>query len=133
MHDPIAFVTGHAELAPESAPAIQHVAAYLAAKDYVTTLRIEVHTDAQGADTWNQTSSEARALAVARALVAAGVDCKRLLPVGFGETRPIAPNDTAEGRAENRRVRFENAALKGRAIGGMPLDGGGVIAGNPCK
>ena len=69
---------------------------------------------------------------MARWLVEKGVDCKRLVPVGFGGTKPKADNATPEGKAQNRRISFFNAALKGRAIGGMPLDAGGQIAGDAC-
>jgi OOP family OmpA-OmpF porin len=48
--------------------------------------------------------------------------------VGFGGSKPVASNTTPEGRGQNRRVAFINAALRGRAIGGMPLDGGGKVA-----
>lgn len=128
----IVFKTAGAELLPESDAALAHVAAYLAAKDYISTLRVEVHSDATGSADFNQALTEKRALAVARALVDRGVDCKRLLPVGFGHNKPVAPNDTPEGRAQNRRTSFFNAALKGRPIGGMPVDGGGKVAGDPC-
>ncbi len=130
---PITFETSKATLKPESAEAIAYVAAYMEAKSSISTLRVETHTDAQGDDKYNQAMSEKRALAVAKALVAKGVDCKRLLPVGFGETKPVGDNGTPEGRAANRRTSFANAALRGRAIGGMPLDGGGAVAGDPCK
>ncbi len=129
----IVFETGKPTLKPESDAALSHVKAYLEAKTYLTTLRVEVHTDAQGADAANQKLSEQRAAAVVAALVRLGVDCHRLLAVGFGETMPVADNRTAEGRAQNRRTRFVNAALRGDAIGGMPLDGGGVVAGSPCQ
>lgn len=130
---PIVFATGKADVAADSDAALAHVRAYLAEKSAISTLRVEVHTDAQGDDGANQKLSQARALAVARKLVAMGVDCKRLLPVGFGETKPVAADDTPEGRAQNRRTDFVNAALRGRAIGGLPLDGGGVVAGDPCQ
>ena len=130
---PVTFETGSDKLRPESAAAIAHVKAYLDAKSYISLMRVEVHSDAQGGAAFNQTMSEKRALAVAHALVAAGVDCKRVIPVGFGETKPIADNSTAEGRAANRRVVFTNAALRGHAIGGMPVDGGGKVAGDPCR
>lgn len=130
---PVTFATGKATLDAKSGEAIAYVASYLEAKSYISTLRVEVHTDAQGDEARNQTMSEQRALAVTKALVAKGVDCKRLLPVGFGESKPVADNATAEGRAANRRTTFANAALRGKAIGGMPLDGGGKVAGDPCK
>ena len=46
---------------------------------------------------------------------------------------PVADNSTVEGKSQNRRVSFVNAALRGKAIGGMPTDGGGKAAVNPCK
>lgn len=130
---PITFVTGKATLTPESDAALAHIKAYLDDKTYVTTLRIENHTDSSGNAKFNQALTEQRALAVAKALVGKGVDCKRLLPVGFGETKPVAANDTAEHRAQNRRTEVINAALRGHPIGGMPVDGGGKIAGDPCQ
>ena len=96
-------------------------------------MRIEVHSDNQGAADTNQKLTEARALAVAKALVGRGVDCKRLVPVGFGGTKPIADNGTPDGRAANRRTEFVNAAMRGHAIGGAPAEGGGHLAGDPCK
>lgn len=130
---PIYFETGSAKIKSESAPVLDHIKAYLDDKTYITTLRIENHTDSAGSEKYNQKLSGERALAVAKALVGKGVDCKRLLPVGFGETKPVAGNDTPEGRAANRRTSFVNAGLRGKAIGGMPLDGGGKVAGDPCK
>lgn len=130
--DPILFETGGDTIKPESAPALEHVAAYLGDKSYISLMRVEVHSDNQGNPNANQTLTEKRALAIARALVGKGVDCKRLLPVGFGDSKPVAPNDTADGRAQNRRSVFANAMLRGRAIGGMPADGGGRVAGDPC-
>jgi len=129
---PVTYNTGKATLKTESAAAIARVAAYLEAKTYISTLRIEVHSDSMGSDEANQKLTEARSLEVAKALIAKGVDCKRLIAVGFGETKPAADNDTPEGKAANRRTLFVNAALRGKAIGGMPLDGGGVVAGDPC-
>lgn len=128
----LAFETGTATLTPASARAIQHAARYLEAKPYVSTMRVEGHVAAAGDPVKGQALSEQRALTVARALVSAGVDCKRLLPVGFGDTKPRAENSTVEGRAQNTRIELVNAALRGKAIGGMPTDGGGRVAGDPC-
>lgn len=130
----VVFETGKATLAPESEAALNFVKEYLVAKTYVTMLRIEVHTDSQGDDAANQKLSEARAAAVVDALTQRGVSCSRLIAVGFGETKPVAPNTTAEGRAKNRRTVFVNAGLRGRAIGGMPIDGGGVaVKASSCQ
>ncbi|AQW87288.1 outer membrane fibronectin-binding protein [Campylobacter pinnipediorum subsp. caledonicus] len=62
------------------------------------------HTDSVGAEAYNQKLSEKRANAVSQALQYFGVDASKIKTVGFGETRPVAPNNTKEGRAENRRV-----------------------------
>jgi len=69
---------------------------------------------------------------VARGLVEKGVDCKRLVPVGFANTKPVAENATPEGKAKNCRMAFVNAALRDRPIGGLPVDGDGKLAGDPC-
>jgi OOP family OmpA-OmpF porin len=133
VRDPIVFRTGKDQLEPESIPALGVVASYLRAKPEVTLLRVEVHTDSMGDDQANQVLSELRALTVARFLVANGIDCRRLVPVGFGETKPIAPNITAEGRATNRRTAFFTAAVRGKALNRRPVDGGGKIAGDVCR
>lgn len=130
---PILFETGSDKLKPESAGILQYVAGYLKAKETITLLRVENHADSDGDPRQSQTLTEKRALAVTRALVSKGVDCKRLIPVGFGSNKPIAANDSPDGKAQNRRTVFANAALRGRAIGGMPADGGGLVAGDPCK
>ena len=62
------------------------------------------HTDATGSTELNQALSQLRAEAVRAALIAQGVDAARLRAVGYGESRPVADNDTDEGRARNRRV-----------------------------
>ena len=126
--DAVVFETGKATLKPESDAVLDHVKAYLDAKPLISTMRVEVHTDSQGSEEFNQKLTEARAAAVVTALVKKGVSCARLIAVGFGETKPVAPNDTVEGRAQNRRTVFVNAALRGKPIGGLPLDGGGVVA-----
>ncbi len=125
----VRFAVGGDKLLPESDKALAALKSYLDDKTYISLLRIEGHTDADGDLDVNQTLSEKRALAVARWLVEKGVDCKRLLPVGFGSNKPVAPNDTPEGKAQNRRLAFVNAALRGRLIGGLPTDGGGKVAG----
>jgi OOP family OmpA-OmpF porin len=130
---PVAFKTGSTELLPTSTAVLDHVADYLEAKPDVTKLRIEVHTDSVGASAANQALSEGRALAIARWLVKERhVDCTRLVATGFGSTKPIADNMTAEGRALNRRTEFVVAALRGKAIGGMPVEGGGKVSGDAC-
>lgn len=133
MPGPVVFETGSARVDPKaSEAALSHVKAFLAAKPDITTLRVEVHVDNTLAPAKAQELTEQRALAVGRWLVDNGVDCKRVLPVGFGATKPVAENSTPQGRAENRRVEFAMAALRGRLVGGMPADGGGRVAGDLC-
>jgi OOP family OmpA-OmpF porin len=67
-------------------------------------LRIDGHTDARGSDAYNQELSERRAQSVKDYLVAAGVSADRLETRGFGESRPIAPNDTPANLQQNRRT-----------------------------
>lgn len=130
---PVVFETGSDKLNPVSDAVLSVVEDYLVAKPDITLIRIEGHTDSDGKADGNQTLSEKRAMSVARWLIGHGVDCKRLIPVGFGQTKPVAPNDTADNKAQNRRVAFVNAALKGKPIGGAPVDGGGKVAGDPCR
>ena len=126
---PIEFETGSDKLTPESDAALKIIKQYLDDKSYISLLRVESHSDNSG----SQALTEKRAYAICWALVAMGVDCKRLIPVGFGNTKPIEDNSTPEGKAANRRITLVNAALRGHAIGGMPVDGGGVVAGDICK
>ncbi|MEC9362979.1 MAG: OmpA family protein [Pseudomonadota bacterium] len=69
-------------------------------------IEIEIggHTDARGGDAYNQGLSEQRAAAVVDYLAGKGVDAARMTPVGYGEARPVADNDSEEGRERNRRV-----------------------------
>jgi OOP family OmpA-OmpF porin len=67
-------------------------------------LAVEGHTDAIGTDAYNQGLSERRAAAVLEYLVGKGVSSSQLGATGFGESAPIATNDTSDGRALNRRV-----------------------------
>lgn len=129
----IQFKPGTAELLPESDAALLVIKKYLDDKAYISLLRIESHTDNSGDAQANQLLSEKRAEAVGDRLVALGVNCSRLLAVGFGGTKPIATNSTPEGKAQNRRTSFVNAQLKGKSIGGMPVDGGGKIGANLCR
>jgi outer membrane protein OmpA-like peptidoglycan-associated protein/tetratricopeptide (TPR) repeat protein len=73
------------------------------------TIKVELsgHTDSRGSDTYNQKLSEDRAHAVVDYLVAHGLDKKRLVYVGYGETKPVATNDSEEGRQLNRRTELK--------------------------
>jgi OOP family OmpA-OmpF porin len=130
---PVLFETGSAKLKPESIAALEIIKQYLADKSYISQLRVECHSDNSGDANINQALTEKRAMVICRKLIEMGVDCKRLIAVGFGGTKPVADNGTIEGKAENRRVTFLNVALRGKVIGGLPVDGGGKVAGELCN
>lgn len=99
----LAFDTDSAAIKPESQPVVAEMAKLLKA-DPALRLKVEGHTDNQGTADRNLTLSASRAQAVVQALVAQGIDAKRLQPAGMGQQRPIGDNATEEGRAKNRRV-----------------------------
>jgi len=99
----ILFGSGSADLGDGSDAAIEKVAEVLAYYEG-DSADIIGHTDADGDEGFNQTLSEERAASVAAALGSERVDLGRLSAVGRGETEPVAPNETDEGRAQNRRV-----------------------------
>lgn len=101
----ILFETGRAALDQRSIGVLDAlVAGSLACTAAHVT--VEGHTDAVGDPEANQALSEARAAAVVDHLVAAGIAADRLTAVGYGETRPVASNDTDDGRQQNRRIDF---------------------------
>ncbi len=99
----VAFLSGSAQLTPESVAVITRIAESLRAWPDV---RVEVrgHTDALGTAEANRALSQRRAMAVRDALIQIGIAPMRISAVGYGEDYPIADNTTAEGRARNRRV-----------------------------
>lgn len=74
-----------------------------------TLVRVEGHTDSRGTNEYNQDLSNRRAAAVKTLLVQRGIADGRIESVGFGETMPVATNDTEAGRARNRRVEIKIA------------------------
>jgi outer membrane protein OmpA-like peptidoglycan-associated protein len=99
----IAFGTGSADIAPDGATYLTEVAGYLQENPTVR-LRVQGHADDTGSEDVNLALSRRRAQAVVRYLVGLGVQGDRLQAEAFGAAVPLAPNDTAEGRAANRRV-----------------------------
>ncbi len=71
---------------------------------------IDGHTDGIGGHHFNVKLSQARAASVVAAITAAGIDAARLKSAGYGPDKPIAPNDTDEGRAKNRRIELVKAS-----------------------
>lgn len=127
----IHFKSGTAELSPENQKTLNALKDFLNEKKYVTQLRIEGHV---GGKTSNPLDlSEKRAVAITKWLIAEGIDCKRLIAVGFGDSKPISAAHQPTTPENNTRIVFAIAALRDKLIGGMPADGGGQISINPCK
>jgi OmpA-OmpF porin, OOP family len=100
----IYFDTDKTDLKSESAPTVQEIAKLLKQEPKLT-LYVVGHTDNVGGYEYNMDLSARRAAAVVKELTTRqGVDPKRLKPAGTGPLSPVAPNDTEEGRAKNRRV-----------------------------
>jgi outer membrane protein OmpA-like peptidoglycan-associated protein len=99
----VEFELGSPILTPFAADIVAQIGMVLA--DFPgAVIEVAGHTDATGSTEFNQALSQLRAEAVRNALIAQGVDPTRLRAVGYGEGRPIADNETEEGRARNRRV-----------------------------
>jgi len=99
----ILFNTGKASIQKQSEEVLEAMIAIF--KEYPqATFAINGHTDSVGAKSMNQALSDRRANAVRDYLIANGIDSSRLTAQGFGESKPIATNNTRAGRAENRRV-----------------------------
>ena len=99
----ITFAYNSADVQPQFRRTLDQVAGTLAQYNQ-TYIDVYGHTDSIGSDAYNQTLSEQRAVSVARYLEGAGVQSARVGTRGFGESQPIASNDTEAGRAANRRV-----------------------------
>ena len=99
----INFDTGQATIRPDSKPIIDQIVQMMKANAGLELI-VEGHTDNVGDVQSNQFLSENRAKAVAAAIVAQGIEAKRLSTVGYGQDKPIADNSSEDGRAKNRRV-----------------------------
>jgi OOP family OmpA-OmpF porin len=102
----INFDSGKADIKPIYYNQLNEIASIMNANANVK-IEIDGHTDNVGEDAYNQKLSEARANSVMQYLVSADVDPFRLRAVGMGESQPIASNDTAQGKALNRRIEFK--------------------------
>lgn len=101
----IRFDVNKATIKPESMGAINEIFS-LMQKQPELNFSVEGHTDSDGDDQLNQTLSEQRAKAVMDRLIEMGISSSRLKSAGWGESKPISDNSTAEGKANNRRVEF---------------------------
>lgn len=117
MKDKILFASGSATVGADGRAALKKVAEALRGLQG-KAIRVEGHTDnvptgGAGGFATNWELSAARALAVVRFLQENGVDATRLSGVGFGEFQPVAPNDSPEGRSQNRRIEIVLAPIEG--------------------
>jgi outer membrane protein OmpA-like peptidoglycan-associated protein len=101
--DGVLFQSGSALLEDASFPRLERVVEYMTHRPGVR-IRIAGHTDNVGNPQRNRALSEARAQSVRAYLMSRGIDGSRIEAVGFGDTQPVAPNDTEAGRAQNRRI-----------------------------
>jgi len=99
----INFDTGKSTIKPESKAIIEQIVQMMKASPELK-ISVEGHTDTVGNPKANKTLSDDRAKSVVSAIVAQGIDAKRLSALGHGQDKPIADNKTEEGRAKNRRV-----------------------------
>jgi OOP family OmpA-OmpF porin len=104
LREKVQFATGKATILEASTPLLDEIARILQENPQITRVLVEGHTDSTGTAALNQRLSQARADAVVNELVKRGVAKERLAAKGFGPSRPIASNDTPEGREANRRV-----------------------------
>ncbi len=99
----ITFATNSSDLSPAFFDVLNSVGKVLAEYDK-TVVEVAGHTDSTGTEDYNQQLSERRATSVSTYLQAQGVMAQRMITVGMGEMRPVADNNTPEGRQANRRV-----------------------------
>lgn len=101
----IFFEINKSELLPKSFFELDKLVQYLTTSSN-TTIKISGHTDNTGNEDQNKILSEARAKSVAEYLIAKGIEKRRISFIGYGGTKPIATNDTDNGKQQNRRVEF---------------------------
>jgi outer membrane protein OmpA-like peptidoglycan-associated protein len=99
----VLFDTGQSTLKAGADEQLGRLAQFMQTRPELA-VRIEGFTDSIGSDTYNDELSQRRAEAVARAIESRGVAGSRIVAVGRGKSLPVASNDTAEGRQQNRRV-----------------------------
>ena len=100
----IRFEPGKPAIAKASYPMLDKMAAMLKQSKDLALVEIQVHTDERGDDKWNLKLSQQQAEQILKALVARGVDARRLVAQGYGETQPLDRSHAAKAWAKNRRT-----------------------------
>ncbi|MBW2452941.1 MAG: OmpA family protein [Deltaproteobacteria bacterium] len=106
INEKIQFELAKANILAESHSLLDELVKTLQDNPHVKKVRIDGHASSEGPDAFNLKLSDDRAKAVMAYFTAKGVDAGRLEAKGFGEAKPIADNETEEGREKNRRVEF---------------------------
>jgi peptidoglycan-associated lipoprotein len=102
--DSVKFPSDRHALSAEAEQRLAELAQRLKAENRNVYLEIQGHTDSTGDEAYNEELGDARAEAVRRSLSRQGIALNRMATISYGETAPVASNDTPEGRSQNRRV-----------------------------
>ncbi|MCB0506704.1 MAG: OmpA family protein [Chitinophagales bacterium] len=128
----IQFDSHDYDVKDENDPMLDFVAEYLKETPYITKFRIEGHVYSEKTPEENLKLSLQRAAMISYYLTTRGVSCDRLVPVAFGDTKPVAPIDECNLNY-NTRISFYNAEINYEPISGEPVDGFAVKIFNPCE
>lgn len=132
LPDSIQFDAHAYDVKDATDPMLDFVAQYLKDKPYITKLRIEGHVYTEKTPEENIKLSLQRAAMISYYLTTKGIDCSRLIPVAFGDTKPVAPTDECN-LTYNTRIDFYNAELNHKAIPGNAVDGFALKVFEPCE
>jgi len=128
INEKVQFEYNASKIKPDSFSLLQEVAKVIKDHPSLKKIRVEGHASSEGNDDYNMKLSDARAKAVRDYLIKeGGVAADRLEAKGYGETKPIASNDTEQGKEQNRRVEFniveqDSAARKAEAAAAPPAE-----------
>lgn len=128
----IQFDTHAYDVKNPSDPILDMVAQYLKERPNITKLRIEGHVYTEKSTTENLKLSLQRAAMISYYLTTKGIDCSRLIPVAFGDTKPVAPVDECNV-IYNNRIDFFNAEMNHKAVPGNAVDGFALKVFEPCE
>ncbi|HUJ60613.1 MAG TPA: OmpA family protein [Kofleriaceae bacterium] len=106
IHEKIQFDWDKATIKPESDDLMNEIASVITKNPQIKKIRIEGHASSDGSEPHNLTLSDQRAKAVMKYLTEHGIAAAELTAKGYGSSKPIGDNSTAEGREQNRRVEF---------------------------